>query len=483
MIASLTIFRSLPFLLFEDSHFDSDQAIFGLMAKHLSEFEAFPFFMYGQKYLLALSSYFAAPLFLVFGPSVMALKFPLFVLNVLIAGGLFLLGIKEMKLKPFQAAIGTLFFVLPAPLVSSRLLEAAGGNIEPFLFILLIWFFRNHARAFGVFSGIGFLNRPFILYGWLSLICLDLLKGEVTLKIFKKRMLSFVIAILIVGFCFFFVAPFSANFFGDVFPSTTPRSLQEHWKDVVWIFSKNLPILLGMKSVFLSNYNIESHLAVGNSLFLFFPFFFLILLIAWVFKKHWIQPLVFLRKNPELLFAVYLILTGVFALIGYGLAAPLVRDIMLIRYSLLFLLFPIGAYFAWFKVVHSRKWLYFFVVSFPVLLGFSNFLSSGWLLAEYIHTPPRSSLRNLTEHLLQNRVHVGKAPYWVSYHVSFLSGEQVRLTAPEARIRLYDTLYVNHPEEALIIQENPCSSEQEGYAYFKWFLCPPAVNKKSHKWR
>ena len=45
--------------------FDSDQAIFGLMAKHLSELRALPVFMYGQNYILGVEAWMAAPLFAV----------------------------------------------------------------------------------------------------------------------------------------------------------------------------------------------------------------------------------------------------------------------------------------------------------------------------------------------------------------------------------------------------------------------------------
>ena len=41
-LSALVIARSLVFTLFEQAHFDSDQAIVGLMAKHLSEGRAFP---------------------------------------------------------------------------------------------------------------------------------------------------------------------------------------------------------------------------------------------------------------------------------------------------------------------------------------------------------------------------------------------------------------------------------------------------------
>jgi hypothetical protein len=50
-VTALVLFRGFVFLWFEQN-FDSDQAIVGLMAKHLSEFRAVPLFFYGQNYML-----------------------------------------------------------------------------------------------------------------------------------------------------------------------------------------------------------------------------------------------------------------------------------------------------------------------------------------------------------------------------------------------------------------------------------------------
>jgi hypothetical protein len=69
--ALLVLFRSLPF---EQIQFDSDQAIFGLMAKHVSEGRALPLFMYGQPYLLAVDSWLAAPWFIVAPPGLATLS-------------------------------------------------------------------------------------------------------------------------------------------------------------------------------------------------------------------------------------------------------------------------------------------------------------------------------------------------------------------------------------------------------------------------
>jgi hypothetical protein len=45
---ALVFARSAVYLFYPQSFFDSDQAIIGLMAKHLIEGRAFPLFYYGQ---------------------------------------------------------------------------------------------------------------------------------------------------------------------------------------------------------------------------------------------------------------------------------------------------------------------------------------------------------------------------------------------------------------------------------------------------
>src|SRR4026207_2589032 len=69
--------RSAVFLLSPESYLDSDQAIVGLMAKHLSELRAFPVFLYGQTYMLGVEAWLAAPLFPLFGVSAPRLTPPL----------------------------------------------------------------------------------------------------------------------------------------------------------------------------------------------------------------------------------------------------------------------------------------------------------------------------------------------------------------------------------------------------------------------
>src|SRR5687768_12086292 len=82
IVAFIVLARSAVFVFWEQSYYDSDQAIVGLMAKHLIEGRAFPVFYYGQNYMLGVEAYLAAPVFLIAGVSVTALKFPLLLINL-----------------------------------------------------------------------------------------------------------------------------------------------------------------------------------------------------------------------------------------------------------------------------------------------------------------------------------------------------------------------------------------------------------------
>ena len=55
-VAAIVLARAAIFLVSPEAHFDSDQAIVGLMAKHLSELRAFPVFFYGQTYMLGVEA-------------------------------------------------------------------------------------------------------------------------------------------------------------------------------------------------------------------------------------------------------------------------------------------------------------------------------------------------------------------------------------------------------------------------------------------
>ena len=140
---ALVAFRSLVFFFFGQLDFDSDQAIVGLMAKHLIEGRAFPLFYYGQTYMLAVEAWIAAPFFLVAGPTLGALRASLFAWNIAFVA-LLIVGLERgAGLRPWTALVPALFFALAPPSVARDLVQAQGGIIEPFVYIALLWFLRD----------------------------------------------------------------------------------------------------------------------------------------------------------------------------------------------------------------------------------------------------------------------------------------------------------------------------------------------------
>src|ERR1700722_8093803 len=73
LLAALTIAARLPFLLHGTRFFDSDEAVEGLMARHVLLGE-FPAYLWGQHYKGVPEVYVASLFFEAFGPSVIALK-------------------------------------------------------------------------------------------------------------------------------------------------------------------------------------------------------------------------------------------------------------------------------------------------------------------------------------------------------------------------------------------------------------------------
>src|SRR4029453_5370402 len=99
------------------AHFDSDQAVFGLMARDLVAGRGFPMFMYGQRYLLAVSVWLCAPLFAWFGATIFTLKLPLFVMNIAVLLMLWI-GLRR-EIGPVGTTLAILPFAMPSAVIST----------------------------------------------------------------------------------------------------------------------------------------------------------------------------------------------------------------------------------------------------------------------------------------------------------------------------------------------------------------------------
>src|SRR5580658_960178 len=102
-------------LFASQTHVHSDEAIIGLMARHIEEGRYFPFYMYGQVYNAgaAWEAYLSALLFSVFGDGVIALKSGIVVLS-LACLGLFYATVSRMYDRPTATLAALALAVSPS---------------------------------------------------------------------------------------------------------------------------------------------------------------------------------------------------------------------------------------------------------------------------------------------------------------------------------------------------------------------------------
>jgi hypothetical protein len=171
---ALVLFRSFVFLWYEQN-FDSDQAIVGLMAKHLSEFRAFPLFFYGQNYMLGVEAWIAVPFFWLGGPTVTMLRLPLVLINVAVV----ILLIRLLTTSGVQPGLG-LVAAMPiaacGPVAAGQLLTALGASIEPLFYVLVLWTCRNRPVPFGALLCLGSLHREFTIFALPAIVVLQWLE-------------------------------------------------------------------------------------------------------------------------------------------------------------------------------------------------------------------------------------------------------------------------------------------------------------------
>ncbi|MDH4064141.1 MAG: hypothetical protein OEW19_07050, partial [Acidobacteriota bacterium] len=193
LAAALVGFRCLPYAVWGTMAFDSDQAVVGLMAKHIAEFRALPVYQYGAPYLVIASAYITAPFMWVFGPTVFALKLPLVLMNIGV-GLATVVAIVRTGLPPPVAVLLAIPVLVPSPVTGAGLMDALGMTVEPAVFILLLWWFRSRPLLFGVIACLGFHVREFVAYGVAALVAIDLFTGTLLTRDGRRHWTSVALA-------------------------------------------------------------------------------------------------------------------------------------------------------------------------------------------------------------------------------------------------------------------------------------------------
>ena len=466
----LVLARSAPFLIWGHIDFDSDQAIVGLMAKHLSEFRTFPLFFYGQNYMLGVQSWVIAPFFWIARPSIAVLKTPLVILNIA-AALLLMRGVSSrLGLRPAIGFVAALPFIVPTPVLGSRFLQTLGtSGVEPLLYVLFLWMLRARPFAFGALLAFGFVHREFTMYALPALALVELADRSAWTRTAVRQVLygagGFALVWLILDNAKMHLNGSSlilqVQQLGKFSCFGGPALIER----LQYIVTPIWPILTGGTEMQLDQYALRSSAVAGSAV------------IGWavggmtvvmLFRLAWLSR--GRRSGPDIAFALYLALVGGFALAGYSMTCSYTFPV--VRYFSLALLVPIGC-FAAFVAREPAAWLRKTAVAVFVLWGIANFTDSLRVVREASINPQPDPHRELTEFLLSHQIRYARANYWDAYVVDFLSRERVIVGSHgPARIPEYERRVNEQSETAVNIERMPCTGQ---FYVADWCIHAPAT--------
>jgi hypothetical protein len=480
---ALVVFRSWPYLAYEHLDFDSDQAVVGLMAKHLSELRTFPLFFYGQHYMLGVQAWIAVPFYWIGGPTVAMLRAPLVIVNGAAAVWL-LRNISRSTGSPWLALAAVLPFAAAGPVLSANLLETLGASVEPFLYVLTLWALRDRPAAFGATLSFGFLHREFTIFALGGVAVASYREhGRTSLadsRWLTRTAIAFAAVWLVVD-----QLKRRINTLGPPGGASTTAPLTLQFETLLsrvapdpslvvpklqQAITEGIPDLLGMRVLQPLRYNINATVMVGS------PVVAVLLAAAALIclsglALQWRSSRAAGRSTSPSPFCVYITVIGAQALAAYGLSdAADPRFPPILRYLLLALFLPVALATAFFELERRRSLR--FAVALLLALTAAVSLRDTWrVVSEYRRMPPLDERRALASYLVAHGIQYGSAIYADAYITDFFARERVILNSTEkVRIAAYEADVARHAATAVRVVRQPCAS---GRPVASWCIVDP----------
>ena len=464
---AIVIVRSIVPMVYERFDFNSDQAIVGLMAKHLSELRTFPLFFYGQNYMLGVASWIGAPFILVGGTSIAMMRLPLVIIGAA-AAILCMLAFVRQGMRPLLALVATLPIIATTPIVSATLLEL-GASIEPFLYVMLLWWLRRRPYIFGALLCIAILHREFAMFAATSIAIVQWRDRSWSTPAALKATVSFVAVWVLID-----VLKRTVNNYGPGggVHESAPLALQAK-QIAMWlsfevrpylarlmsVLTKGLPDLFGARSYLISRYGLISSIDAG-SLLAGAAFAAALLVCAWRLVQAAAARGAGLARDERFSFPLYLALIGLQTLLVYGLNGGIVAGApaIILRFVLFLLLVPVAVFGAFFLYEGSAPYRGAVVAGVGVW-ALLTVADNARLLREYMVSPPRNNYRELTDYLVEHRIKYARAIYWDCYVITFLSDERVIVAATDRfRIGAYQARVEANAANAARLRRLPCTT-------------------------
>jgi len=469
----LVVLRAAVPLLLERS-LDSDQAIVGLMAKHLSEFTAFPLFFYGQHYMLGVQAWIAAPFFWLGGPTPIMLRLPLLLINIGVVVGL-ILTFRRLGLRPALGLIATLPLITTTPIMSDALMRPLGAAVEPFAWVLALWGLRRRPVWFGIVLCVACLHREFAVFAVPAMVFALWREGT----LWSRRDLARAMA----GFGFVWilidVVKRSINLYGPAGGDFAADSLLKQPQQIlIWLsldayaarvghlITRGLPDMFGAHLHQLHDYHgVISSLTSGSLL--------AGLALAAALTLSVVGLSTASRSSSVRTrdgFPMYLGIVGVLSILAYGLNGGIDTEaIPVIRYALLVLFLPVAIIGAFFLNETRAQWRHWVAALMCVWAGLTT-IDTTRVIREFRTSPPANPHREMADYLVREGIRYGRAQYWDAYIITFLAQERVILASTgKVRISRYRSEVEAHAAEAVDLDRQPC----EGPHVSVWCLLRP----------
>ncbi len=447
ILAALAVGRTLTFLVFARLHFDSDQAVMGIMAIDLAHLRALPIMVYGQTYMLGVIAWLAAPLFAVFGPSIALLKAPFVPINVLAVATLFGLMRWTAGLTTVMSAIVAATLAVPTVIVSAAFMNASGGHVEPVFYVLLLFLLRRRPIALAVAGAFMVAHRETIALALVALAIVEISRAERrSAALARWTGTAALCGITLVALRF--LARWSTNYGG--------MNASFGWTDdvldgVSWL-GRDASIVLGLTPHDVHEAGLVLPYVEGSTGSLVAAGV-LVMLAIW----NGVRQRRVWKTGHQLGLGVYLTLTCVF--IGAAFAArQMSHDTLLVRYLLVLVLLPAalaalalsGQPRTWLRVTVCASLVWLVAVNVVANVGYYRGLSAANL---------RDPLDDVATYLQASGVKTGLAPYWVAYNLTFRTGGAVHIASSDVvRIPAYqDELYATL-DRAVSIDMGPCAA-------------------------
>ena len=460
--------------------FNSDEAIIGLMAKHILEGENFLYF-YGQSYMGSVDAYIISGAFLLFGEKIWVIR-----LVQVILYGLVILFSYLFTLKLFNdskvAFISALFLVFPAVNIVLYTTVTLGGYGEAlflgsisFYFAALIFRIKNdsynriniYSGMLGLILGLGLFINPLSLTMIIPAILLSIIKIKN-----KDPSRKDVMKLISITFIMFFLG--SILFWYSLFVSNGSNVIYEIGGSAVAVegnsffqnsFSHLISFLLFGPTVILGLRPPWSVDLIGQWFIPFVLFFWLLIIYILIKRKEILKNYcyIFLSLGS----VVVLVLLG-FIFTSFGVD-PSGRYFLPIVIPL--------SIFAGFSIWKLNNKLLYILVIITIIYHIYGTWDSA-MLEPYITTQfyapaqiDQSKIDELKEFLVEQNELFGFSNYWVSYPLTFISDERIicvpklpyhqdlRYTERDNRISKYNDYLKNGNSYFYITSNNPTLDE------------------------